>query len=276
VDSEASAQVRFACNAVSLEVADDPSPLLSGIQGISESWSALAMTSEGALVFGAGGKFRVAINCLYISVYLSKAPRRAGAGLNDTTFGFSDLIPQASLRWNAGVNNFMTYVTGAIPIGTYDPTNLANLGTGHGALDGGVGYTYLDPKNGHEFSIVSGLTGNFTNLHTGYTNGIDWHADCGASQFVTKQLQIGAVGYFFQQITPDQGAAPILGNFESRVAGIGPQIGYIIPLGKLQGYVNLKGYWEFAAQNRPEGWNAWLTFSFSSAPSASPPPTLTK
>jgi len=28
--------------------------------------------------------------------------------LNDTTFGFSDLIPQASLRWNAGVNNFMT------------------------------------------------------------------------------------------------------------------------------------------------------------------------
>jgi hypothetical protein len=59
--------------------------------------------------------------------------------LNDTTFGFSDLIPQASLRWNAGVNNFMTYVTGAIPIGTYDPANLANLGTGHGALDGGVG-----------------------------------------------------------------------------------------------------------------------------------------
>jgi hypothetical protein len=38
------------------------------------------MTSDGALVFGAGGKFRVAINCLYISVYLSKAPRRAGAG----------------------------------------------------------------------------------------------------------------------------------------------------------------------------------------------------
>jgi hypothetical protein len=196
--------------------------------------------------------------------------------LNDTISGVTDLIPQASLRWNAGVNNFMTYVTGDIPIGTYDPTNLANLGTGHGALDGGAGYTYLDPTSGHEFSIVSGLTGNFTNPHTGYTNGIDWHTDWGASQFVTKQLQIGAVGYFFQQVTPDQGAAPILGNFESRVAAIGPQIGYIIPLGKLQGYVNLKGYWEFAAQNRPEGWNAWLTFSLSSAPSASPPPMVTK
>jgi hypothetical protein len=218
------------------------------------------------------GREQASLNAIFTA---GPIPISRTIALSDTTSGVTDLIPQASLRWNAGVNNFMTYVTGDVPVGTYDPTNLANLGTGHGALDGGVGYTYLDLKNGHEFSIVSGLTGNFTNPHTGYTNGMDWHTDWGASHFVTKQLQIGAVGYFFQQITPDQGAAPILGNFESRVAGIGPQIGYIIPLGKLQGYVNLKGYWEFAAQNRPEGWNAWLTFSLSAAPSASPP-TVTK
>jgi len=29
----------------------------------------------------------------------------------------------------------------------------------------------------------------------------------------------------------------------------------------MQGYFNLKGYWEFAAENRPDGWNAWVTFS---------------
>jgi hypothetical protein len=183
--------------------------------------------------------------------------------LSDTTYGFSDMIPQFSLRWNSGVNNFMTYITGDIPIGTYSAADLANLGIGHGALDGGAGYTYLDPKNGHEFSIVSGLTGNFTNPQTGYTNGVDWHTDWGASQFITKQLQLGAVCYFYQQITPDSGAAPVLGTFESRVAGVGPQIGYLFPVGKLQGYLNLKAYWEFAAQNRPEGWNAWLTFSLS-------------
>ena len=28
-----------------------------------------------------------------------------------------------------------------------------------------------------------------------------------------------------------------------------------------QGYFNLKGYREFAAENRPDGWNAWATFS---------------
>jgi hypothetical protein len=38
--------------------------------------------------------------------------------------------------------------------------------------------------------------------------------------------------------------------------------------------MNLKGDWEFAAQNRPEGWIVWLTFSLSSAPSASPPPAV--
>jgi hypothetical protein len=40
---------------------------------------------------------------------------------------------------------------------------------------------------------------------------------------------------------------------------------YSIPVGNMQGYLNLKGYKEFAAQNRPDGWNAWLTFAISPA-----------
>jgi hypothetical protein len=31
------------------------------------------------------------------------------------------------------------------------------------------------------------------------------------------------------------------------------------------GYVNLKGYYEFGAKNRAEGWNVWLTLAFSPA-----------
>jgi hypothetical protein len=57
----------------------------------------------------------------------------------------------------------MAYITGDIPVGKYSSTNLANIGLGHGALDGGVGYTYFDPQAGHEFSAVAGLTGNFRN-----------------------------------------------------------------------------------------------------------------
>ena len=39
------------------------------------------------------------------------------------------------------------------------------------------------------------------------------------------------------------------------------QIGYFFPVGKEKGYVNFKGYWEFGAQNRAEGWNLWLSLA---------------
>ena len=190
--------------------------------------------------------------------------------LSDARDGFSDLYPQASLRWNSGVNSWMVYAMGDMPVGTYDSSRLANLGIGHGAIDAGAGYTYFDPKTGHEFSVVTGLTYNFVNPSTDYQNGIDWHVDWGASQFLTKTVQIGAVGYFYQQLTADRGAAPFLGENLGRVAGIGPQIGFIFPAGSMQGYLNLKSYWEFAAENRASGWNAWVTLAFSPTPPASP------
>jgi hypothetical protein len=199
------------------------------------------------------------------------AERSVSDGLTD----FTDLFPTASLRWNSGVNNFMVYTVEDAPIGAYDSHQIVNLGLGHWAIDGGGGYTYLDQKTGHEFSAVTGWTYNFINPSTQYQSGIDWHLDWGASQFVTKQVQLGAVGYYFQQITGDSGAGARLGAFESRVAGIGPQFGYLFPIGdKVQGYLNLKGYWEFDSQNRASGWNTWVTLTFS--PAAETPPTAQK
>jgi hypothetical protein len=201
------------------------------------------------------------------------AAMRMGS-IGDTITSVGDLYPLASLKWNAGVNNFMTYVTGDIPVGAYDPTRLANLGIGHGAIDGGGGYTYFNPQTGHEFSAVAGFTYNFKNQDTQYQNGIDFHLDWGASQFLSKQVFVGLVGYVYQQVTDDFGQHPILGGFESRVIGVGPQIGFLFPVGDMQGYLNLKGYGEFDAANRPAGWNTWLTFSISPmAPASTVAPT---
>ena len=62
--------------------------------------------------------------------------------------------------------------------------------------------------------------------------------------------------------------------FQSQVLGIGPQLGYIFPVVGMQGYLNFKVYKEFAAENRPEGWNAWATLVISpAAPGDAPPPT---
>lgn len=193
--------------------------------------------------------------------------------LEDSLVSYGDLIPNATLRWNHGVNNYMAYVTGDIPVGNYDPMRLANIGLGHGTVDAGGGYTYLNPATGNEFSGVAGFTYNFKNPDTQYQSGIDFHFDWAASHFLSKQVFVGLVGYAYQQITDDFGQNPVLGGFRSRVLGVGPQIGYIFPVGGMKGFLGLKGYGEFDAANRPSGWNTWLTFSVSPAAPATAAPT---
>ena len=63
-------------------------------------------------------------------------------GIEDQRLGFNDLLPSASLRWNAGVHNYMVYAQGEITVGTYDASRLAIFGIGHGGIDSGAGYTY--------------------------------------------------------------------------------------------------------------------------------------
>jgi len=194
-------------------------------------------------------------------------------GRSDTTWGFSDLIPMVTLRWNKGVDNWMVYITGDIPVGAYDPNRLANLGIGHGAIDVGGAYSYFDPKTGHEMSAALGFTYNFENPDTNYKNGIDMHLDWGISQFLTKEWQLGFVGYFYDQISCDSGSGNRVGCFESRVIGVGPQVGHIFKISDdYQGYVNLKGYKEFDAEHRPDGWNVWATLVISPAAQEQKPP----
>src|SRR5882724_3054962 len=202
----------------------------------------------------------------------STTPFARSDTISDTTWGFGDLVPQFALRWNAGVHNYMTYITGDIPVGAYESSRLSNLGIGHGAIDAGGGYTYFNPQTGHEFSAVLGFTYNFENSDTNYKNGVDMHLDWGASKFLTKRWQIGAVGYFYNQVSCDSGSGDRVGCFESRVIGVGPQIGHIFKVSDdYQGYVNLKGYKEFDAAHGPDGWNMWATLVISPAAEQKPP-----
>ncbi len=182
-------------------------------------------------------------------------------GQTDTLEGVADLYPTASLKWNQGPHNYMIYTMGGVPVGEYSAGRLANLGTNHWSLDAGAGYTYFDPKRGHEFSAVLGFTYNWENHDTDYRNGTSAHLDWAASQFFSEQFHAGLVGYFYKQVSGDSGTGAVLGDFKSQVSGIGPQIGYFFNVGAQKWYVNVKGYYEFDAKNRPEGWNAWLTLT---------------
>jgi len=180
---------------------------------------------------------------------------------DDSLSAFGDLYPSFSVRWNNGVHNTLAYTMAGVPVGSYKVERLVNIGTNHWSVDIGGGYTYLNTETGREFSAVLGLTYNFENTDTNYQNGMDMHLDWGASQFVSEQLHIGLVGYFFNQVTGDSESGAVLGDFKSRVYGAGPQVGYLFKMGKGQAYLNLKGYWDFESKHRPEGWNTWITLA---------------
>jgi hypothetical protein len=182
----------------------------------------------------------------------------------DGITGVSDLYPLASLKWQFGRHNVMAYTMASAPIGTYDPNRLAGLGLGHWALDGGFGYTFLS-ASGFEASLVAGMTYNFLNPSTNYQSGMDGHLELAASYALSEQAYVGLAGYLYHQVSADTGGPLLLGEFRSRVAGAGPQVGWSFSAGRVAVDVNLRGYKEFAAQNRPEGWNAWLTVSLSAA-----------
>lgn len=173
----------------------------------------------------------------------------------DSVTGGSDLYMLGTLKWNAGVHNYLAYTMAGAPVGDYEVGRLANLGTNHWSVDAGGGYTYFDPAKGHEASIVVGATYSFENKDTQYRNGIDAHVEWAASQFLDESVHVGVVGYYLYQVTGDSGPGAVLGDFKSRVGGVGPQVGRFFPMAGQKAYLNLKGYWEFDAKHRIEGWS---------------------
>jgi hypothetical protein len=191
---------------------------------------------------------------------------------SDSKSGGTDLYPFASLAWARGVHNWMTYVTGDIPVGAYDSARLANIGIGHAAIDAGAAYTYFDEKTGWGFSTLLGFTYNWENPSTDYKNGIDSHVEFTLSRFVTPKWHLGAVSYLYDQLTadryPTEGASgavksDALGSFESRVASIGAAVGYMFTVKGQPTYASLRGYWEFWAENRLQGYSVFAAITFT-------------
>lgn len=179
---------------------------------------------------------------------------------SDSITGFGDLYPTAQLFWNpGGVHNWMAYVTGDIPVGSYSSSRLANIGIGHAAIDVGGAYTYLSQDTGWEFSGTLGFTYNFENTSTDYTSGIDAHFDWAVAKFLSEQFFVGVAGYAYQQLTPDRGQPPILGDFKSRTLAVGPQVGYNFKAHGVPIYTNLRVYFEFDTENRMKGQGMFLT-----------------
>lgn len=233
--------------------------LTAGLKGSFNGLFIVPTYTPDTALLGGHSSFSVAFAPAYVNSSGSVDLARRSVSKTDSLFGGSDLYPTVQLNWVAGVHNFMTYVAGDIPVGSYNPNRLSNVGIGHGAIDAGVGYTYLNTKSGTEASAILGFTKNFQNLAINYTNGLDSHLDVAVAQFLSAKLFVGVTAYYYQQLTADRGQPPALGPFESRTRAIGPQLGYNFDVGGVPLYANLRGYKEFGSSDRLQGFSIYAT-----------------
>ena len=197
-----------------------------------------------------GGSAFTGLNYLY-----GGQPMYSG---NQITKGAPDFFLNANLYWtDSDRNHVMAYITGNVPTGNYSKNNLANIGLGHAAIDGGGGYTYTNRQTLIEASAVLGVTNNFKNTATNYVSGIDSHLDFAVSKGITRELSAGIAGYVYYQLTADGGIGNTVGPNKGRVLGLGPEVGYLFTLGGNgipMTYLNVRGYKESWVENRIGGY----------------------
>jgi hypothetical protein len=192
----------------------------------------------------------------------TQADQNGSASLSSQTVsGLTDVSPGATVGWTDGTDYWMVYLTGGIPVGAYDSQRLANIGIGHAAIDAGGAYTYYSVRTGLSLSVGGGFTYNFENWSTDYQNGIDSHMGWSVMQSLSAKWRVGLAGYVYYQLTGDSGSGNTCGACKSRAASVGPQVNYTFTIAGQEWSANLRGYYEFWAQNRLEGYAIFATLS---------------
>ncbi len=177
----------------------------------------------------------------------------SGSGSRDDV-SFGDPVAAATMGWTDGGKwQGTASLSVNVPIGEYHTGNPANIAFHYWGFDTTAAVTWFDPDIGLEASGAYGFTFNLENPDTDYKTGTEMHLELGVSQSFPNKLSIGAVGYYYQQITGDSGSGATLGSFKGRIFGVGPSVSYVAQVGPLPVSLHARWYYEFGAQNRLEG-----------------------
>ena len=143
-------------------------------------------------------------------------------------------------------------------------TQPARLGKGFWSNMLTLGGTwYPDAEKQYAFSVLNRYeihTENDQNITPGHTYSVEW----GVSRTFAKYYDVGAIGYYQQQITDDSGSGirAIPGydrDLHDRVVGVGPEISAFCPT--LGMFFSARYAFEFAAEDRPEGNTVCVTIT---------------
>nr|WP_283535823.1 transporter [Methylorubrum extorquens] len=179
----------------------------------------------------------------------------------DAGFNVGDIYLASFVGWHSGNLHWSGTLLGVVPSGSFENGQLSNIALNRPAIDLSGALTYLDPVLGYELSVVPGITFNWINPATQYLTGTEFHLEWSASKYLSKELSVGLVGYYYNQLTGDSGSGDRIGPFRGRVTSLGAQIGYTFKLGEIPVSTNVRFFREFDVRNRFAGTATYLTIS---------------
>jgi hypothetical protein len=189
--------------------------------------------------------------------------------------GMTDLSLTGALNWNSGNNHYTAGMSLYLPTGQYDAEEMINLGRNYTTINPFLAYTWLDPKSGRELSLGMGYLWNSENSETDYQSGSEIHVDLHLAQHFSAQFALGLDGYYYKQITGDEGpfldsknrlldslGKRSLGSFKGEAYGVGPALKYTFTAYGEDINIILKWIRDIETTNRFKGDNLMLGVAF--------------
>ena len=188
---------------------------------------------------------------------------------SDSTSGIGDItIVPAMFAWKRDAWQYSAYLSVYAPTGKYELGALANTGLNYWKFEPGASVSYSNEETGFNWSLFGGVTFNTRNQDTDYQSGSVVHLDTSVQQIFPAGpgfLTLGAVGWYYQQVNGDSGSGATLGDTKGRSLGIGPAVGYLLPMGEEgSDLLAIEARWlpELDTRNRIEGDYLWLKLAW--------------
>jgi hypothetical protein len=194
-------------------------------------------------------------------VYTELKANTPGGPFHDQTFGVGDLFFEGT--WSSHLKQWDL----ALGVGVWAPTGdtqtenptYAGKGNWGEMLTAGATW-YPDQEKRWALSVLNRYEFNQQqeDTSTPITPGQAYTVEGGLSYGITKTIDVGAVGYYQQQVTGDTGTAAMQ-RAHGRVAAIGPEVSAFFPSMMLG--VSLRYEYEFLAESRLQGNTVTLTLT---------------
>ena len=195
-----------------------------------------------------------------------QAISRAGS---DTANGIGDILLYPFLLGWTGLNGDLKYdvrVGVYTPTGSYEKNKLANVGKNYWTFEPLVSFSYMSSKIGLEVSAYAGMDFNTKNTATEYQSGTQFHVDFTVAEHLPLFggiIGIGANGFYYQQVTGDNGSGAKFGDFKGQTLGVGPVLSYITKVWGKDLATEVKWLPEMDVKKRLKGDYIWFKLAMA-------------